>query len=115
MGDVLQAVGIGMLVMLVGTIPRNILFTANLRYQPSVPWAVPLTAAYLCAFWWYLRGGGPPDSTSEMRRTSLRANRVSGRTQPETFQNSSVGQHQKRRGFGLGPAGIVLFGAHLRA
>src|SRR2546430_7075663 len=31
--------------------------------QPSVPWAVPLTAAYLCAFWWYLRGGGPPDST----------------------------------------------------
>ena len=79
MGAILQAVGIGMLVMLVGTIPRNIMFAANLRYQPSVPWAVPMTAVYLWAFWWYLKGGGPPDSTSEIRRTSLRANRLSGR------------------------------------
>src|SRR6266480_6087250 len=79
MGAILQAVGIGMLVMLVGTIPRNIMFAANLRHQPSVPWAVPMTAVYLWAFWWYLKGGGPPDSTSEIRRTSLRANRLSGR------------------------------------
>ncbi|HKY19816.1 MAG TPA: type II CAAX endopeptidase family protein [Vicinamibacterales bacterium] len=79
MGSVLQAVALGMFVMLAGTIPRNILFAANLRYQTGVPWAVPLTAAYLCGFWWYLRGGGPPRSTSDIRRDRLRANRVPGR------------------------------------
>ena len=79
MGVTLKAVGIGMLVMLVGTIPRNALFAANLRYVSAVPWAVPLTAAYLWFFWRYLRGDGPPDSTQDTRRASLRANQVSGR------------------------------------
>jgi membrane protease YdiL (CAAX protease family) len=73
-----RAVLIGMLVMLAGTIPRNLVFAANLRYYASVPWAVPLTAVYLWFFWRYLRGAGPPESTAEERRTSLRANRVSG-------------------------------------
>jgi membrane protease YdiL (CAAX protease family) len=74
--EVAQAVGLGLLVMLAGTIPRNILFAANLRYFPSVPWAVPATAAYLWFFWHYLRGDGPPRSTAEFRRQSLRAHRV---------------------------------------
>ncbi len=78
MGVILKAVGIGMLVMLVGTIPRNALFAANLRYVSAVPWALPLTAAYLWFFWRYLRGDGPPDSTRDTRRASLRANQVSG-------------------------------------
>jgi membrane protease YdiL (CAAX protease family) len=68
-----------MLVMLAGTIPRNLLFAANLRYSNAVPWAVPLTAVYLWFFWQYLQGEGPPESTAEERRASLRANRVSGR------------------------------------
>ena len=68
-----------MLVVFVGTIPRNIFYTANLRYGAGVPWAVPLTAAYLWFFWRYLRGDGPPDSTSTERRISLRANNISGR------------------------------------
>ena len=75
----LQAVLVGMLVMIAGTIPRNLLFAANLRYYPGVPWAVPLTAVYLWFFWRYLRGEGPPESTAGERRTSLRANRVAGR------------------------------------
>lgn len=37
-----------------------------------------LTALYLWLFWQYLKGAGPPESTAESRRTSLRANRVSG-------------------------------------
>jgi membrane protease YdiL (CAAX protease family) len=68
-----------MLIVIAGTIPRNILFAANLRYYPSVPWAVPLTAVYLWFFWRYLKGAGPPESTAEVRRKSLRAKRVSGR------------------------------------
>jgi membrane protease YdiL (CAAX protease family) len=75
----LRAAFIGMLVAMAGTIPRNILFAANLRLVPSVPWAVPATAVYLWFFWRYLQGAGPPAETSVERRESLRANRVSGR------------------------------------
>ena len=75
---IVRAVFIGMLVVIAGTIPRNLIFAANLRYYPGVPWAVPLTAAYLWFFWRYLQGAGPPESTAEERRASLRANRVSG-------------------------------------
>jgi membrane protease YdiL (CAAX protease family) len=75
----IRAVLIGMLVMIAGTIPRNLFFAANLRYYAGVPWAVPVTAVYLWFFWRYLQGAGPPDSTAEERRTSLRASRLSGR------------------------------------
>lgn len=78
MSVILRAVLIGMLVMIAGTIPRNFIFAANLRLYPAVPWAVPLTALYLWFFWRYLRGEGPPKSTAETRRASLRAKRVSG-------------------------------------
>ena len=76
---ILRSVLVGLLVMLAGTIPRNLLFAANLRYFQNVPWAVPLTAAYLWVFWRYLNGFGPPPSTVEDRRHQLRANRVPGR------------------------------------
>ena len=79
MGVIVRAVLIGMLIVIAGTIPRNLIFAANLRYYASAPWAVPLTAVYLWFFWRYLNGAGPPESTSEERRTSLRANRVSGK------------------------------------
>ena len=46
--------------MLAGTIPRNVLFAANLRYGAGVPWAVPVVAIYLWGFWRYLGGAGPP-------------------------------------------------------
>ena len=75
---IVRAVLIGMLVVFVGTIPRNIVFAGNLRYLVAVPWAVPLMAAYLWFLWWYLKGGGPPASTAEGRRASLRANKLSG-------------------------------------
>ena len=74
---VVQAVLVGMLVMIAGTIPRNIFFVANLRYFTSVPWAVPLIAVYLWFFWRYLNGAGKPESTAEQRHASLRANPVS--------------------------------------
>jgi membrane protease YdiL (CAAX protease family) len=76
---ILRAVIIGMLVMLAGTIPRNLFFAANLRVYPGVPWAVPVTALYLWFFWRYLTGKGPPESTARERAQSLRATPVSGR------------------------------------
>jgi hypothetical protein len=76
---VVRAVLTGMLVVIVGTIPRNLLFAPNLRYHNSVSWAVPLTAVYLWYFWRYLEGAGPPEATAELRRTSPRAHRISGR------------------------------------
>ena len=79
MGVTVEAVLIGMLVMIAGTIPRNLIFAANLRYYQSVPWAVPVTAVYLVCFWRYLQGAGPPPSTAEYRRNGLRATAVPGR------------------------------------
>ena len=79
MGSAIQAVLIGMLIVLAGTIPRNLLFAANLRFYPALPWAVPLTALYLWFFWRYLKGSGPPDITSAQRRSSLRANGLSAK------------------------------------
>jgi len=77
--EVLQAVLIGMLVMLAGTIPRNVLFAANLKHYPALPWAVPLVAVYLWFFWRYLDGWGPPAETAPARKAFLRAHRLSGR------------------------------------
>lgn len=72
------AVVAGVLALLAGTIPRNILWFANLRIFPRVPWAVPLIALYIWMFWRYMRGDGPPASTSAERRANLRANRLPG-------------------------------------
>jgi membrane protease YdiL (CAAX protease family) len=77
--NAIRAVVAGMLVMLAGTLPRNFLFAANLRYLGSVPWAVPVVVTYLWFFWRYLQGAGPPSSTAEVRRTSLRANPLPAR------------------------------------
>jgi membrane protease YdiL (CAAX protease family) len=76
---IIRAVLVGMLVAIVGTIPRNILFFANLKYFANVPWAAPLIAVYIWFFWKYLTGSGPPRSTAQQRRVGLRANRISGR------------------------------------
>ena len=78
LGVIARAVLTGMIVMIAGTIPRNLIFAANLRYFTSVPWAVPLTAVYLWFLWQYLHGAGPPASTAHERRASLRANRIPG-------------------------------------
>src|SRR6188508_31143 len=75
----LQAVVIGVAIVLAGTIPRNIVFAANLRYFTGFPWAVPVMTAYLVVFWRYLNGWGPPESTASERRSNFRATPISGR------------------------------------
>lgn len=74
-----RAVVIGVVVLLAGTLPRNLLFAANFRFWPEFPWAGPLTALYLWLFWRYLNGAGPPVETAEERRAGLRAHPVPGK------------------------------------
>ncbi len=68
-----------MLVMLAGTMPRNLFFLANLRVFNAVPWAVVPTAACLWLFWKALRGDFETGAAAERRRQQLRAHRVPAR------------------------------------
>ena len=65
-GDVVQPILLGMGIMLAGTIPRNILFAANLNYYRSLPWAAPFALVYLFFFGKYLGGWGDPHSTARL-------------------------------------------------
>ena len=66
--EVVQGVLFGIAVLLAGTIPRNVLFAANLRYYQAVAWAAPLMIACLWFLWRYLKRAGP----------DLRANPLAG-------------------------------------
>lgn len=72
-----QAVVIGLVVSLVGTLPWAVLMKLNLKYFIGMPWAVVPGTLYLWLFWRYVQGAGPPRSTSNARRALCRANRTS--------------------------------------
>src|SRR5512145_379502 len=74
----LRAVMTGAAVAAAGIYPWAALVQWNQRYFLQVPWALLPMALYLWLFWKYLRGEGWPQATSESRRTSLRANALSG-------------------------------------
>lgn len=70
-----RAVVTGIAVAAAGTVPWTLLVSANSRYQSTVPWAVPIMAAYLWGYWrYFVRGSGWPRSTAETRRTDARFN-----------------------------------------
>ena len=79
MSIIVRAVFIGMLITFAGSIPRSLLFLANLRILPQFPWAVPVTALYLWLFWRYLNGAGSSWRPAQERKQSLRANPLSVR------------------------------------
>ena len=74
MASIVTPVLTGMLILIVATLPRNLLFLANLRMLSAVPWASALIGLYLWIVWRYLGGWGPPHESSAFRRASLRAN-----------------------------------------
>jgi len=79
----LRVAGFGLLAFAITTLAGGIwsvLLIINLRSSPAVPWSVPAMALLLWLAWSYLGGRGWPRSTSEARRSYLRANRRSGRT-----------------------------------
>ena len=55
------------------------LVVINLRISPGIPWAVGVMALFLWLMWQYLGGRWWPRRTSNLRRSLLRANPVSGR------------------------------------
>jgi membrane protease YdiL (CAAX protease family) len=72
-----RAVAAGLVVALVGTVPWARLIAANTQYLPSIPWAAPVMAVILLAWWFYFaKGRGAPEVTARARRLSGRANRV---------------------------------------
>jgi membrane protease YdiL (CAAX protease family) len=75
---VLKAVGLGVLVLLAGTLPCNVLFVANLQHGRGLPWSVPLITIWIALFWRYVGGWGPPAETAAARRESLRADPLPG-------------------------------------
>jgi len=75
---VVRAILAGTVVTSAGTLPWAWLVSENLRHGRAVPWAVVPTAIYLWFYWRYLQGAGWPRATADARRTSLRANRLSG-------------------------------------
>lgn len=79
MGVIVESVLLGMLVMLAGTLPRNFLYAANLRVGTSVPWAVPVIAVILWAFWRFFRGDWSAEAAAAERRSRLRAHSLPGR------------------------------------
>jgi hypothetical protein len=77
--SVVQAVAVGMLVMLAGTIPRQhpVYRETSVTFRACLGRAV--VAVYLWAFWRYLSGDGPPPETRASRRTGLASQPVAGR------------------------------------
>ena len=75
---IVRAVIAGTAVSTAGVVPWSLLVKANQKVFLGVPWAAAAMAPYLWLFWRYLQGSGWPRSTTEARRTSLRATGLSG-------------------------------------
>lgn len=74
---IVRAIVAGGMVAALGTLPWARLISANVSHAPTIPWSVPIMAAYLALYWMYfVRGDGWPRSTSDARRRSARANAV---------------------------------------
>ena len=72
---VVRAVVVGVGVAAMGTVPWAWLVGTNARQASAWPWAVPIMAVYLWAYWRYFAAGaGWPQSTSDARRVSARGN-----------------------------------------
>ena len=70
---------LGIAVLLGGSLPWGALLApANLRFGTVVPWAIAPMAAYLWAYWKFIRGDWGPSATAASRRLNLRANALSG-------------------------------------
>src|SRR5574341_553552 len=88
---ILRAVIGGFFAVTLATVPCSSLLRANFVLAPSVPWSAPLVAIYLWFYWHYLQGKGWPQSTTEFRRTNLRAHSWAGRVWRWTLLAGGLG------------------------
>jgi membrane protease YdiL (CAAX protease family) len=77
MRTILAAIGIGVLVLLAGNMPFNVLRAVNLQAGAAVPWAIVPSALYLWAYWRFIGGRWGAAGSAAMRRQNLRANQLS--------------------------------------
>jgi membrane protease YdiL (CAAX protease family) len=77
MGTILAAIGIGVLVLLAGNMPFNVLRASNLQVGTAIPWALLPTALYLWAYWRFIGGRSGAAASAAARRQNLRANGLS--------------------------------------
>jgi membrane protease YdiL (CAAX protease family) len=76
---IFAAIGLGVLVLLAGNMPFNLLRAWNLQVGVAVPWAVLPAALYLWAYWRFIGGRLGAGNSAETRRQQLRANRLTRR------------------------------------
>lgn len=76
---ILAAIGVGVLVLLAGNLPFNVLNAWNQRAGVAVPWAILPAALYLWAYWQFIGGRWGAPAAAAKRRQDLRANRLSPR------------------------------------
>jgi len=77
--EVVRAPLVALLILNVGQAPPTLALLANLRFAPSIPVFLPLTALWLGLLWRYLSGSGWPRQTSAQRRDDLRGGAPSPR------------------------------------
>ena len=76
---ILAAVGIGVLVLLAGNMPFNVLRALNLEVGTVAPWAIVPAGLYLWAYWRFIGGRWGAAGSAASRRQNLRANELSPR------------------------------------
>jgi membrane protease YdiL (CAAX protease family) len=79
MMTLLAAIATGVVVLLAGNLPFNILNAWNHRVGTAVPWAILPTALYLWAYWQFVNGRWGESAGAAKRRQHLRANELSWR------------------------------------
>jgi membrane protease YdiL (CAAX protease family) len=79
MSTIFAAIGIGVVVLLAGNMPFNVLRAWNLQAGVAVPWAVAPAALYLWAYWQFIGGRWGGAAATATRRRNLRANALSRR------------------------------------
>jgi membrane protease YdiL (CAAX protease family) len=79
MATILAAIGVGVLVLLAGSLPIGGLRALNLQIGVTVPWSALPIALYLWAYWQFIGGRWGASATAAKRRERLRANQLSPR------------------------------------
>jgi membrane protease YdiL (CAAX protease family) len=74
---IVRAVLAGGTLSVVGVVVWSFFSKANQKFLVTVPWVIVPTAVFLWVFWRWARGDWGPASTSEARRSSLRAHSLS--------------------------------------
>jgi uncharacterized protein len=102
-----NAIVIGVLVLLAGSLPLGVLRAANLQVGVTVPWSIVPIALYLYAYWRFIGGRWGSSAAAANRRPSLRANPLSYRVWVASLAAGLIG-------FGALVSMLVLAGRLLR-